>query len=105
MENSEDNFFTSEHHALLQTFRESLMNAGKSDHTVKAYTYDLQTFIRWFQLAAGTGVVVLHADSRDIVEYRGFLVRDGKKVATVNRRLKSLQFFYKWAVRQGKIPA
>jgi integrase/recombinase XerC len=38
--------------------------------------------------------------SPDIVEYRGYLQRQGRKPATINRRLNALRKFFLWAKRE-----
>jgi integrase/recombinase XerD len=39
-------------------------------------------------------------DSRDILEYRGFLQQQGRTPATINRRLNALRKFFRWAKQQ-----
>jgi len=39
--------------ALMHRFRSHLVAAGKSPHTIRAYTRDLRLFARWFVITNG----------------------------------------------------
>jgi site-specific recombinase XerD len=87
--------------SILQTYSKYLQTAGKSAHTVKAYTHDLISFAQWFTQTTGDTFDPQAIGPRDIADYRSYLLTRGKKPATVNRRLVALQRFYKWAQKQG----
>ena len=85
---------------LRQNFEKSLIDAGKSAHTIRAYMTDLCAFIHWFEVMAGEEFDARAVGPRDIVAYRQYMIASGKKPATTNRRLVTLQRFFRWAHRQ-----
>lgn len=85
--------------SFLDQFAASLQRVGKSPHTVKAYTQDLAGFATWFAQTTGGDFTPQAVDPRDISEYRGYLVRNGAKPATANRKLIALRRFFQWAKR------
>ncbi len=84
----------------IPTFLSDLENEGVSSHTLRAYSNDLRAWAAWYDQTAG-GQALTAADPRDIRDYQGYLVRQGLKPATINRRLNAMRRFYKWAVHQG----
>jgi site-specific recombinase XerD len=86
---------------VITQYQDHLTRAGKSSHTVKAYTQDLAAFGQWLEQTTGEDFHPRAVDSRDIIEYRGYLLRGGAKPATVNRRLIALRRFFQWAKQQG----
>jgi len=87
--------------SILDQYREHLVRAGKSAHTVKAYGGDLAAFIRWWEPTAGEAFHPRAVDPGEIREYRGYLLSRGRKPATVNRRLIALRGFFRWAKQSG----
>jgi integrase/recombinase XerC len=66
--------------------------------TVRGYRYDLQQFLRWFPLAKGSSLRLEKLSILDLINYRQHLVNvEALKPATVNRRLKALRRFCRWA--------
>jgi integrase/recombinase XerC len=86
---------------VIAQYQDHLTRIGKSQHTIKAYIQDLEAFARWFEQTTGGELDPQAVDSRDIVEYRGYLLRGGAKPATINRRLIALRRFFAWAKQQG----
>ena len=86
----------------ITAFLADLEAEGVSPHTVRAYGADLRAWARWYDQTTG-GQALTAADPRDIRDYQGYLVRQGLKPATINRRLNAMRRFYKWAVRKGLI--
>jgi len=76
-----------------------LARVGKSTHTIRAYSHDLTSFARWWEQTTGQAFNPQAVDSPDIQEYRGYLQRQ-HSTATVNRRLKGLRSFFRWAERE-----
>lgn len=89
--------------AEIETYQSYLTQIGKSTHTVKAYSHDVESFARWFEQTNGTTFKPQVVSSRDIQEYRSHLTRQGRSVATINRRLKALKHFFRWAKRERQI--
>jgi site-specific recombinase XerD len=66
--------------------------------TVRGYRYDLQYFLRWFSQAKGSSSRLEKLSILDLINYRQHLVNvEALKPATVNRRLKALRRFCRWA--------
>lgn len=74
----------------------------RSEHTIEAYAYDLQDFVRF---ATGVGIEDPRAVRLQLVEaYLATLRhRHGLAVATVNRRRSCLVAFFKYLLREGLI--
>jgi integrase/recombinase XerC len=100
MKNSVDNTSMSDIESLIQQFQAYLVGVGKSDHTVKAYSHDVASFGQWWEQSTGRAFQPQVVVSPDIVEYRGYLQRQGRKPATINRRLNALRKFFLWAKRE-----
>ena len=91
---------------LLQRFEEHLEGAGKSPHTVVAYHRDLGLFATWFLQTNGKPLAPAAITPIDVRQYRGYLLTvQGRKPATVNRKLASLSAFCNWAREGGLIAA
>ena len=91
-------------HPIIEQYQTHLTEAGKSEHTVRAYGHDLASFIRWWEQTTGDRFqpkVVVH---RDILDYRSFLQQRGRAPATINRRLNGLRKFFQWTRRQQLTP-
>ena len=84
-------------------YQDNLARVGKSPRTVKAYKHDLVTFARWFEQTTGEDFDPQAVDSREIREYKGYLVRRGLKPSTINRRLIALRRFFRWAKQEGLV--
>ena len=80
-------------------FLTDLEAEGISPNTVKAYAQDLRAWARWYDQTTG-GQALTAADPRDIRDFQAYMVRQGRKPATINRRLNAMRRFYKWAVRR-----
>ena len=66
--------------------------------TVRGYRYDLQQFLRWFSQAKGSSSRLEKLSILDLINYRQHLVNvEALKATTVNRRLKALRRFCRWA--------
>jgi site-specific recombinase XerD len=82
-------------------YRDHLTRAGKSAHTVRAYTHDLILFARSFEQTTGEGFSPQAVARTDIQEYKESLVHRGLSPATINRRLIALRGFFRWARQEG----
>jgi integrase/recombinase XerC len=88
---------------IIAEYREHLETTGKSTNTVKAYRHDVASFAGWFELTTGESFSPNAVDPREITEYRGYLMVQENKPATINRRLIALRRFFLWARKQGYI--
>ena len=73
---------------------------GASPHTVRAYTRDLDAYVRW---CASHEIDPLFVSHRDLRAYLGDLDRARYERATVNRHLSSLRGFFQWLHVKGII--
>jgi len=87
---------------LITTFLSDLEKEGLSAHTSRAYGQDLRAWAKWYDQTTGDQALTA-ADPRDIRDYQGYMVRQGLKPATINRRLNAMRRFYRWAVRNELI--
>ena len=68
---------------------------GASEHTIRSYRKDLETFFAY---------VESEAKSVEALEIRGFVagqIKDGLKKSTVGRRLATIRSFYRFLHREG----
>jgi len=86
--------------SVIDQYCDHLTRVGKSPNTVKAYSHDVGAFAHWFEQTYGENFRPQTVDSRDIQEYRGYLLRGGLKPSTINRRLTALRRFFGWAKRE-----
>ena len=74
---------------------------GRSTNTVNSYRWDLISFLEWVKL---TGSDVTTLRPVDLDEYCIFLRKQkGNIPKTVNRKLNSLNMFYRWLLRKELI--
>ena len=82
----------------LDRFSSALVAAGKSPHTVAAYTRDVRLFADWFLTTNGKPLTAEAITPIDVREYRTYLLRvKNHRPATINRKLASLSAFCAWA--------
>jgi len=85
--------------SILEQYQAYLTRIGKSSHTVKAYTHDVDSFAKWWAQTTGEVVSPRLVDPREIGDYRSFMLQRRLKPATINRRLKAMTHFFRWAKR------
>jgi site-specific recombinase XerD len=81
-------------------YHDYLTQIGKSPHTVRAYSNDIRHFINWFRQTNGRDFNLQAVDPRDSHDYRSYLLQNGRRPATINRRLKALKSIFRWANRE-----
>ncbi len=84
---------------LLQQYQDELIRQDKSDNTIASYMLDLKSFIKWYEESTNEGIEKLIA--LDLKDYRGFLMANGAKVATVNRKVASINKYVEWLNVRG----
>ena len=90
----------------LEQFKDYLRKRDRSEVTIKGYCYDLQQFARWFGQTNGRPPTPATITPTDVKEYRAYMQNvKGHKPATINRRLRSLRAFCRWAVQAGHTAA
>ena len=86
----------------LSPFRRWLESLGRSRHTVEGYQVDIRDFARWFVGTTGKQLAPHLLTSRDVRDYRQYLVTVRKaKPSLVNRRLAALRAYVRWAQKAG----
>ncbi len=89
--------------ALLDGFRDHLaFERNLSAHTVKAYTEDVESYLRWAERA---GIPPLQPGRRGARLYLADLDRAGYARKTSNRHLSALKGFFGWACAKELIEA
>ena len=85
--------------SLIQAFLLSLKSERNySEHSLRAYTGDLQIFSDWLEAEA---IALKELDSRDIRSYLACLSEKGHSKTTINRRLSAVRSFMRWLSEQG----
>ncbi|NIP71725.1 MAG: site-specific tyrosine recombinase XerD [Gammaproteobacteria bacterium] len=87
---------------LVETFVDALwMERGLSDNTLSAYRSDLLGLAQWL---GRRGRTLTGAGRTDLLAYLAWRVRGGARPRTTARVLSSLRRFYRYLVREGRIP-
>ena len=76
---------------------------GLSSNTLAAYRRDLRLFGDWLQQQQPP-LTLLQADEVAMQRYQAHLFATGSKATTANRRLTVLKRYYRWAVREQRMP-
>jgi integrase/recombinase XerC len=86
--------------SFIKQYQNHLSQDGKSPHTIRGYGQDVTSFGKWWEQSSGEAFQPQAVVFADILEYRGFLLRQAAP-ATVNRRLNALKGFFAWAKDKG----
>ena len=76
---------------------------GLSKNTLAAYRRDLELFAKW--LDAERAKALDAALETDLQAYMGVRLSDKGKATSANRRLTVFKRYYRWALREHRIPA
>ena len=86
----------------LKPFTDYLQAQDLSPNTVEAYGRDADAFSTWLREKVGQDAPPVEVTAFDLQSYRDHLIDQGRKPATVNRRLAGLRAFFDWAVQVGE---
>ncbi|RYZ00136.1 MAG: site-specific tyrosine recombinase XerD, partial [Comamonadaceae bacterium] len=75
---------------------------GLSKNTLAAYRQDLALFARWLR---ERGRALDLATESDVQAYMGARLAERGKATSANRRLTVFKRYYRWALREHRIPA
>lgn len=79
-----------------------LVNQGRSADTIKTYKAQLNKFFTWMAVH-NESVKPEEITAIDAVEYRAYLQEQGKKPATINTALRSIEAYCSWLVEEGRL--
>lgn len=83
---------------IIDRFIEHLKAGDLSSHTLRAYRSDLMKFARWYADSSGNPFRPEAVTPLDVAEFRGYLLRNNQKPATINRCLAAIAAFFAWAL-------
>lgn len=78
----------------IDKFRDDLLVKDRSDNTIDSYMIDTKQFTRFYE--SNTDSDVSKAIQLDLVQYKKHLLKKSYKVATINRKLVSVNTFFKY---------
>lgn len=87
----------------LERFRQYQVTEERSAHTIRNYASDLGVFRDWFEKDNGQPLTMDEVNAIQIAAWKDAMRRDGRKAATVNRRLATLGSFLRWALDERLI--
>ena len=79
-----------------------LVSQGRSSDTIKTYKTQLTKFFSWLE-SNNESAEPEEITSIDAVEYRSYLQGQGKKPATINTALRSIEAYCTWLVGEGRM--
>src|SRR5439155_16575319 len=81
-----------------------LQRRETAPRTVGSYRQDLELFGRWLEQSNGEAFAAAAVTPTDLREYRSYLQTvEGRKPATINRKLAALRSFFAWARADKRI--
>lgn len=92
IENSRHNTLTE-----FQEVLEALLASDYGYHTKQAIWFDMKDFYSWYTKVNAEEFYFQRCIQRDIIDYKAWLLSQGKSPATINRRLSSLKLFFQKA--------
>ena len=88
---------------LLDSFLDAMrVERNASEHTIRSYKTDLETYLRWCERRSVNPITVTH---RQLRNYLGEMDAAQYARTTINRRLSSLRGFYAWLTLAGVVDA
>ncbi|MFT4058592.1 MAG: site-specific integrase [Legionella sp.] len=78
-------------------------STDKSPATLTSYRSDLIQFAIWFESINGVEMKLLNITPTDARQYKQYLIDEGLRPPTINRRLLSLKYFLEWGWDTKKI--
>jgi len=88
----------------LGAYLRCLTERGASRHALAGYRRDLPAFFAWFRETTGEEPEPAGVTGVDLREYQSFLRTRGLKPNAVNRKLKAVKSWLRWAAKEGVAP-
>lgn len=89
---------------LIAAYLEERRRENVSAHTLRNYATDLQQFHDYFTTPEGVTTAIEEIDTLALREWLGSLYDRGLQVVTTRRRLAAVRSFYRWLLREGRVP-
>lgn len=90
---------------LLDEFSDTLwLEDGLSHNTLESYRNDLRQFGKWLTEHQKSSGDLIEATHTDLLEFLAYRVETKVKASTASREVSSLKRFYRFLLRQGRIP-
>lgn len=89
---------------LIAAYLEERQRENVSAHTLRNYATDLQQFHDYFTTPEGVTTAIEEIDTLALREWLGSLYDRGLQVVTTRRRLAAVRSFYRWLLREGRVP-
>ena len=91
--------------AWLKSFLNSLSRENLSPATLRGYRYDLHLFLDWRSTVDEQAFSLERLAEFELIAYRQHMVANGRRPATINRRLDALRRLCRWAQGAGVMTA
>lgn len=89
---------------LIAAYLDERQRENVSAHTLRNYATDLQQFHDYFTTPEGVTTAIEEIDTLALREWLGSLYDRGLQVVTTRRRLAAVRSFYRWLLREGRVP-
>jgi integrase/recombinase XerC len=89
---------------LITAYLDERRRENVSPHTLRNYASDLQQFHDYFTTPEGVTTALDAIDTLALREWLGSLYDRGLQVVTTRRRLAAVRSFYRWLLREGRVP-
>jgi integrase/recombinase XerC len=76
---------------------------GASEHTLRAYSREVQGFAEFLTEALGEGAEMISVEHGHVRAYMGLLLEKGLTKASVARALAAIRSWFKWAAKAGLV--
>jgi integrase/recombinase XerC len=85
----------------IRAFEAHLRSKDRSGNTISCYIRDVVQFVAWYRGKSEYGLDKLI--ELDGVEYKKYLQASNMSIVSINRKLASLNVFFRWMLKQGYI--
>lgn len=79
-----------------QVFLNTLKENGRSENTLRAYQFDWQHFLAWYEAVNEEDFDLVRLTMLDVQDYVNWSSQQGFKANTINRRLGLIKHFLSW---------
>lgn len=83
---------------LLNNYKTYLQKEQKSVNTIQMYLQEADRFLKFVTFFENS---LKNINEQHVIKYRNQLLKDGKKVSTINKSISTLSSFFTWACQEG----